>query len=671
MTSKNSRRKILILTLALAAGNIILGYNVHQSNRKLLDSQHWVQHSSDVVARSEKIGSQVREIENAVRAIVITDDDSFPQPIEQVRKNVFNGIAQLRLLTRDNRQQQLRLDTLATYVKKSLDFSLHIVLVKQQYGAERSIMQLMTRADHKLPGQIQKVIDAIQFEENKLLQQRELSYIERIKIFNLFSTLMYVVMTLLVVLLLVSIWKSLYANREKIKRAAELAIANTELLFQNLEKEKRAAELVIANTALLFQNHEKQKRADELLLANEELRFQSCEKEKRAAELVVANKELLYQNDEKEKRAAELVFANSELVSKREQREFDRMNLNALINNTSDLMWSIDSEFKLITSNRPFDKIMGNNKGGMKNPAYYESRLQMYRSLYERAFAGETFTEIKYSPLPEDNWSEISFQPIFKSGNVVGAACHSRDISSRKSAELIMEKQNAELLKTNHELDRFVYSVSHDLRSPLTSVLGLLSLIDDDTKEASTLEYSGLIRVSINRLDGFIRNILNYSRNIRTEVEPEKVNLKQNISAIVTALRHMQEAEGIIFETDIQVQADFYTDLQRFNTLIENLIANAIKYHKNERKNRFVKITGIADANELRLTIEDNGIGILPEYHEKIFGMFFRISGSISGSGIGLYIVKEIIDALDGTIEVRSDKGSGTSFLITLKNLNP
>ncbi len=104
-----------------------------------------------------------------------------------------------------------------------------------------------------------------------------------------------------------------FQNDEKEKRAAELAIANTELSFQNDEKEKRAAELVIANTELSFQNDEKEKRAAELVIANTELNFQNDEKEKRAAELAIANTELSFQNDEKEKRAAELAIANTEL----------------------------------------------------------------------------------------------------------------------------------------------------------------------------------------------------------------------------------------------------------------------------------------------------------------------------------------------------------------------
>src|SRR5450830_1399983 len=110
-------------------------------------------------------------------------------------------------------------------------------------------------------------------------------------------------------------------NEEKEKRAAELGIANKELVFQNEEKEKRAAELVIANKELVFQNKEKEKRAAELVIANKELAFQNEEKEKRATELGIANKELAFQNEEKEKRAAELGIANKELAFQNEEKE--------------------------------------------------------------------------------------------------------------------------------------------------------------------------------------------------------------------------------------------------------------------------------------------------------------------------------------------------------------
>jgi len=236
-----------------------------------------------------------------------------------------------------------------------------------------------------------------------------------------------------------------------------------------------------------------------------------------------------------------------------------------------------------------------------------------------------------------------------------------------RAAELCLS--NKELLKTNIELDRFVYSVSHDLRSPITSILGLISFIEEDSREPDTLEQVKMIRASIHRLDGFIKNILSYSQNNRTGLETKKIPIKKTLTEIVDSLRNIKEARGISFQIDIDEQQPFYSDWQRFNTVLENLISNGIKYHTNEVSGRYLKLTGTSDNEDLKLSISDNGIGIEAEYHDKIFDMFYRLPGTTAGSGFGLYIVKETLEKLHGTIEIQSEKGVGTTFMITLKNL--
>ncbi|HLF52586.1 PAS domain S-box protein [Flavobacterium sp.] len=358
-----------------------------------------------------------------------------------------------------------------------------------------------------------------------------------------------------------------------------------------------------------------------------------------------------------------------------EQMEFDQYNLNALINNTDDLMWSVNKDYTLITSNKPFDEMTRHTsgktipKGSNILTGITPEEIIFFKNNYKRAFTGETFTEIICSGSPDETWSEISYYPIRKGNEIIGTACHSRNITERKKARLNLEQRNIELVKTNSELDRFVYSVSHDLRSPLTSILGLLSFIEDESKEGDTLEHVGMIRNSINRLDEFIKNILSYSRNNRTTMEVEKIALQEGITEIVNSLHSMKEAEGILFEIDIQEQQSFYSDRMRFNTILENLISNAIKYHRKDKTNRYIKIAGQSDHEKLQLTIADNGIGIEPAHHNKIFDMFFRLSGKTDGSGIGLYIVKNTVEKMKGTIQVESELGIGTTFIITLKNL--
>ncbi|UPZ14852.1 PAS domain-containing sensor histidine kinase [Flavobacterium humidisoli] len=289
------------------------------------------------------------------------------------------------------------------------------------------------------------------------------------------------------------------------------------------------------------------------------------------------------------------------------------------------------------------------------------------------------------SHINESNYNRGIWNHIKKDGTIVpveiiahnivyeGTAARlilSNDISDRKKAEANLEKRNRELIKTNSELDRFVYSVSHDLRSPLTSILGLISFIETESREIDTLKHAELIRISINRLDEFIKNILSYSRNNRTGILPEQISLNEMMLDTVDSLQRMKEAKGIRFEIEIKEQKPFYTDKLRFTTIIKNLISNAIKYHKKDEADRFVKIFGYSDHENLHFSIEDNGIGIDPAYHKKIFEMFFRLSGK-DGSGIGLYIVKDAVEILQGSIEVQSEKEIGTKFNITLKNLKP
>ena len=366
----------------------------------------------------------------------------------------------------------------------------------------------------------------------------------------------------------------------------------------------------------------------------------------------------------------------SEKMAARKQREFDRNNLSALINNTTDLMWSIDTNFKLITSNEPFDKMMQFMTGKVLakgenslSVAFSDEESGRFKRFYERALLGEIFTETEYIDAPIKSWNEISFFPIRKNNEVIGTACYAHNITKRKKAELVLEKQNKELLKTNFELDRFVYSVSHDLRSPLTSMLGVISFIEEDSKEPQTLEHIEMIKGSINRLDSSIKNILSYSHNNRAGLEIAPIPIENIINEIINSLKSMNNAAGISFEVNIDEEHTFYSDRQRFTTIVENLISNAIKYHTHDKSGRFVHIEGKSGADDLELVLEDNGIGIARENHEKIFDMFYRLSGEIPGSGIGLYLVKETVEKLRGTISLDSEVGIGTKFTVRLKNL--
>jgi len=154
-------------------------------------------------------------------------------------------------------------------------------------------------------------------------------------------------------------------------------------------------------------------------------------------------------------------------------------------------------------------------------------------------------------------------------------------------------------------------------------------------------------------------------------LEIEEVPLLKITQEIVKSLTHIKEAENISFTINIDEDCRFYSDKQSYTTIIENLLSNAIKFHDKNKTEKYIKIKAISKNEYLSLTISDNGIGIASENYTSIFEMFKRLSAEVAGSGIGLYIVKEIITKIEGTITVESRVGKGTDFIIKLKNLKP
>ncbi len=232
----------------------------------------------------------------------------------------------------------------------------------------------------------------------------------------------------------------------------------------------------------------------------------------------------------------------------------------------------------------------------------------------------------------------------------------------------LREKVEA-LEKTNDELSRFIYSASHDLRSPLMSVLGIIDLSKMDHSVTDPNGYMNMIETSIVRLDGFIQKIIEYYKNSRLEPEYDFIDFRSLIADSVEACQHQNPS--IKFNTEVDQQVDFRGDSFRTSVVMNNLISNAVKYQKPDEPHQMVNLSVRVEPHRAVITIEDNGIGILSEHLNNIFKMFFRTNNNNKpGTGIGLYIVKEALTRIGGTISVTSTFGSGTRFEITLPNKN-
>lgn len=243
--------------------------------------------------------------------------------------------------------------------------------------------------------------------------------------------------------------------------------------------------------------------------------------------------------------------------------------------------------------------------------------------------------------------------------------------AKRKKAELTLRKQNEELIKINKELDSFVYSVSHNLRAPLMSVLGLINLVQLENKsgDRNLDDYFQMMQHSIHKLDDTLKEILDYSRNARSALNITEVDIRKMVLESFGRLKYMEGSENITKSVEGNDDASFHTDAYRLSVIINNLVSNAIKYRDSKKEDSTILVKADVSANELMLTFHDNGIGITGEYLPRIFDMFFRATERSEGAGLGLYIVKETVEKLHGNITVESRIGEGTTFKVTLPDL--
>ncbi|WP_062054027.1 ATP-binding protein [Sediminicola sp. YIK13] len=247
-----------------------------------------------------------------------------------------------------------------------------------------------------------------------------------------------------------------------------------------------------------------------------------------------------------------------------------------------------------------------------------------------------------------------------------------QDVTKEKLIKDELSRKNEELQKANIELDRFVYSASHDLRAPLTSLRGLIQIVEMILKpeDEELKEPLSLMSTTIDKMDVFIRSIFDYSVNARTEVSAEKINFKELIASVWESLKYMNINSNPKSTINITQEVDFYSDKKRLEIILGNLVSNAIKYYDKDKAEHILNITVTADEKNANILIEDNGIGIGKEHIDKIFEMFYRATKLSTGSGMGMYIVKETIDRLDGTIQIESELHKGTTFKFTIPNAN-
>ena len=366
----------------------------------------------------------------------------------------------------------------------------------------------------------------------------------------------------------------------------------------------------------------------------------------------------------------------SEKKKTEEQREFDKNNMNALINNTNDLMWSVDRDLKLISFNQPFAEIFNSLKGeapiagcSILHTKSSPEKLIRFKQFYERALAGETFTEIEHDETAEQCWTEISYYPICKSGAVIGTACFSRDITKSKLAEETLKNMTIDLDKRIKELEQFAYIVSHNLRAPVANILGAAYILNDPR---INIEKRGEINRGLNesvlKLDGVIKdlnNILKVKREI-SEIK-EKVYFSELVENIKVSIKNLIDKDSILIQYDFAEINELITLKNYIYSIFYNLISNSIKYRRQQVPS-IIQISSHILNDKITLLFTDNGMGIdLKKSGDQVFGLYKRFHDTVNGKGVGLFMVKTQVETLGGNISIKSEVDKGTTFKIEFK----
>lgn len=354
-------------------------------------------------------------------------------------------------------------------------------------------------------------------------------------------------------------------------------------------------------------------------------------------------------------------------------------NLRSILNTIENSIWLINTRFELIDFNKEFYRsyklAFGIRLEKGRNilelvPEQMPDLRNQWRDRYENGLRGRPGKYFDTYMLGEElRTYEIKTYPIVENGKVTGLTIYSRDITQQKKTEDILKEQNEELTKINSELDRFVYSASHDLRAPLMSVKGLLNMIKVDPEKGNTVKYMELIEKSVTKLDSFISDIIQYSKNSRIDLLVREIDFHDLLEESISSLKYMEGAEKVRSIRNIEATCPFYSDPSRLLMVFNNIISNSVRYRDKWKSDSFLQIDIQADEKRALIKFSDNGIGIAKEYIDDVFKMFYRATTESKGSGLGLYIVKSAVEKLQGTIEVQSEFGQGTMFVIEIPNL--
>ena len=297
-----------------------------------------------------------------------------------------------------------------------------------------------------------------------------------------------------------------------------------------------------------------------------------------------------------------------------------------------------------------------------------ESQRALFISNFNKAVAGQEVTYLREVNLkPEIIFIEYTLSPILEDGLVVGVSLTGMNVTKHKKYEDYLKSINVELVKQNERLNQYSYIISHNLRGPIATLMGLVAIFEQCKDDpAQVKEVIELIKKSSVNLDTIIvdlNTVLSNSNN--EENNRTEINLKEECAGIAFLLSSQVEKSNTTFVYDFKCES-IYSIKSYIHSILYNLISNAIKY-KSLHLNPVIHLSSYIENDTICIECKDNGIGIdMEKFGDKLFGFYKRFHSHVEGKGLGLHLVKKQVEMLHGRIEVKSGIGEGSTFKIFL-----
>jgi signal transduction histidine kinase len=233
-----------------------------------------------------------------------------------------------------------------------------------------------------------------------------------------------------------------------------------------------------------------------------------------------------------------------------------------------------------------------------------------------------------------------------------------------KSKKKIIEQNNS-LQLINAGLDKFVFNVTHDLRSPLASLLGIINLIDEENDPEQIKSYTSSMKNSLEKQDQFIHEMLAVIKDKHLGIIKEECNLLNIVDNVIAQNQYRKDGREVCFYKELELHK-ITCDPLKLKVILNNLVSNSIKYSDSKKPEQWVRVKTRRINTNVVIEVEDNGIGIKKADQECIFDEFYQSGDNKKSSGVGLYLVKDAVTQLNGSIEVKSEPGLYSKFIISI-----